>query len=137
MTSPAGPNRSRDSTAMSSANSFSVSWNTRGVAPHGPGPGCPAASSVTPGCSSASSTASVKPAKIRPVSIAPPDEAPTASPIADSRPTSSGTNSRPGLVQNWPVPSVSEPVYPVAMAAGRENAAPGSTTDGLTEPSSP
>jgi hypothetical protein len=41
------------------------------------------------------------------------------------------------LVQNWPVPSVSEPVYPVAIAAGRANAAPGSTTDGLTEPSSP
>ncbi len=40
-------------------------------------------------------------------------------------------------MQNWPAPSVSEPVYPVATAAGRENAAPGSTTHGLTEPSSP
>src|SRR5947207_1885854 len=69
--------------------------------------------------------------------MGPPAEAPVASAIADSRPTSSGTNSRPGLVQDWPVPSVSEPVYPVAMAAVRENAAPGSTTDGLTEPSSP
>src|SRR5689334_16962790 len=69
--------------------------------------------------------------------MAPPAAAPAASPIADSRPTSSGTNSRPGLVQNWPVPRVSEPAYPVATAAGRENAAPGRTTTGLTEPSSP
>ena len=57
-TSPAGPNRSRDSTARSAANSFRASWKTRGVAPHGPGPGWPAASSLTPGWSAASATAS-------------------------------------------------------------------------------
>ena len=75
--------------------------------------------------------------EIRPDSIGPPAEALTASAMADSSPTSSGTKSRPGLVQNWPVPRVSDVTYPVATAAGLLNAAPGSTTHGLTEPSSP
>ena len=74
------------------------------------------------------------------VSIAPPGICAAASPSAlTSRSPSSpaGTNARPGLVQNWPTPRVTEPASPEAIASARSAAADGVTTSGLMLPSSP
>ena len=48
-----------------------------------------------------------------------------------------GTKTRPGLVQNWPTPSVIEPARPAPISAPRSSAALSVTTNGFAEPSSP
>ena len=71
------------------------------------------------------------------VSIRCPVAPPTAAPAAARNASPSGPagrNSSPGLVQNWPDPSVREPTYAVASAATSPPAsAPGSTTTGLID----
>ena len=66
-----------------------------------------------------------------------PVAAATASPAArrNASPSSPvGRKSRPGLVQNWPEPSVRVPTYAGASAAmSSPSSAPGRTTTGLIE----
>src|ERR1044072_7392085 len=47
----------------------------------------------------------------------------------------STTTAIPGLVQNWPAPSVSEPDQPEPIASARAGGAAGSRNIGLTLPS--
>ncbi|MNN27414.1 hypothetical protein D3C81_1409490 [compost metagenome] len=48
-----------------------------------------------------------------------------------SRPSLSTASTRPGLVQNWPAPSVSEPAKAVPMASARLASALGNSSTGL------
>ncbi len=67
--------------------------------------------------------------------MVPPWLAATAAPSGST--SASGAKSRPGLVQNWPTPMVSDCANAVAISSGRAAAASGSTTAGFTLPSSP
>ena len=109
------------------------SWKIRGVAPHGPGPGLSCGQLADPG---------MGPGLGHRVLIAredpagqhraagrggrPPRRARTSGPRPRAR------TAGPGWCRTGPAPRVSDPAYPVAIAAGRAKAAPGSTTHGLT-----
>ena len=54
-----------------------------------------------------------------------------------SRPSPSLTKTTPGLVQNWPAPSVRDPAQPAPICAPRAFRAPGRMKTGLIEPNSP
>jgi len=71
----------------------------------------------------------------------------TCAPVADSAATAASANASasapsittaiPGLVQNCPAPSVSDPAQPRAISPPRALSAAGRRNIGLTEPSSP
>ena len=71
------------------------------------------------------------------LSIGAAGRSPARAATRSSRPEPAGTNSSPGLVQNWPLPSDMEPTKPAATSSARCAAASGVTKAGFTLPSSP
>ncbi|GAA2896453.1 hypothetical protein GCM10010472_63760 [Pseudonocardia halophobica] len=70
---------------------------------------------------------------MRSFSIGPAESSGTAARKASA----SGTSTIPGLVQNWPDPSVTDPANPAAISSARAVQPAGVTTTGLVDPSSP
>ena len=71
------------------------------------------------------------------LSIGAAGRSPASAATRSSRPEPAGTNSSPGLVQNWPFPSDMEPTKPVGHLIGPLRPASGVTKAGFTLPSSP
>ena len=94
----------------------------------------------TPSRAARFSTPARKFRRILPSSSTPACALPAASATAStsrSPASPAGTNTSPGLVQNWPTPRVKEAASPAPICSARSAAAASVTTTGLREPSSP
>ena len=134
----AGPNASSSSSGWA-IRSLAGTASSAAATAYAPESGSVAAGITwrTPGTSAKLAVVRRNASWMRALSSGPMLAAATASASGRSSPCPDGRNSRPGLVQNCPLPSVYDPTKPETISSARWASAPGLTTTGFNAPSSP